>query len=78
MGRVDGVERLALELGCNIGSLPTNYLGLPLGTKHRANYVWDEWKKGFAKGWLCGKDNISLKVGDSLSLKAHYLICLPI
>ena len=41
MGRVDGVERLALELGCNIGSIPTDYLGLPLGTKHRANYVWD-------------------------------------
>ena len=78
MGRVDGVERLALELGWNIGSLPTDYLGLPLGTKHRASYVWDGWKKGFPKGWLCGKDNISLKVGDTLSLKAHYPICLPI
>ena len=42
MGRVEGVERLALELGCNIGSLPTKYLSLPLGAKHRATYVWDE------------------------------------
>ena len=41
MGRVDGVERLALELGCNIGSLPTDYLGLPLGSKHKASYLWD-------------------------------------
>ena len=39
---VGRVERLALELRCSIGSLPTNYLGLPLGTKHKASYLWDE------------------------------------
>ena len=42
MGRIEGVERLALGLGCSIGSLPTKYLGLPLGAKHRATYMWDE------------------------------------
>ena len=42
MGRVEGVEWLALELGCSIDSLPTKYLGLPLEAKRRATYVWDE------------------------------------
>ena len=35
VGKVDDVEGLAFELGCNIGSLPTEYLGLPLGAKHK-------------------------------------------
>ena len=35
MGRVDDVEGLAFKLGCNIGSLPTEYLGLPLGAEHK-------------------------------------------
>ena len=36
LGRVDNVEALAAELGCGVGSLPTKYLGLPLGAPHRA------------------------------------------
>ena len=35
MGRVDNVEMLVVELGCGVGSLPTTYLGLPLGAPHR-------------------------------------------
>ena len=31
LGKVDNVEVLASELGCGVGSLPTMYLGLPLG-----------------------------------------------
>ena len=29
VGRVDNAERLAAELGCKIGLLPTVYLGMP-------------------------------------------------
>ena len=36
LGRVDNVELLVAELGCRVGSLPTKYLGLPLGAPHRA------------------------------------------
>ena len=39
-GSVDN-EELAAELGCGIGSLPTSYLGLPLGAKHKALGVWN-------------------------------------
>ena len=41
IGLVDNAEELAAELGCRIGSLPTSYLGLPLGAKHKAIGVWD-------------------------------------
>ena len=34
IGPVNNLVELASELGCNIGSLPTSYLGLPLGAKH--------------------------------------------
>ena len=35
LDRMDKVEGLASELGCGVGSLPTMYLGLPLGAPHR-------------------------------------------
>ena len=35
LGRVDNVEVLAVELGCGVGSLPSTYLGLPLGAPQR-------------------------------------------
>ena len=41
MGRVENEENLAIELGCKIGYLPAEYLGLPLGAKQRASSVWD-------------------------------------
>ena len=36
MGRLENVEGLTLELGRKIGSLPIEYLGLPLGAKHNS------------------------------------------
>ena len=39
VGRVDNIDRLALELGCKVGSLLTDYLGLPLGVKHNSAVV---------------------------------------
>ena len=32
---------MAVELGCRVGSLPTVYLGLPLGAHHKALPMWD-------------------------------------
>ena len=31
LGRVENVDDLAGELGCKVGSLPSTYLGMPLG-----------------------------------------------
>ena len=47
LGRVDNVEELAAELSCGVGSLPTKYLGLPLGAPHRALGVWDSIEERF-------------------------------
>ncbi|RVW95977.1 hypothetical protein CK203_027617 [Vitis vinifera] len=41
VGRVENVEVLASELGCKVGSLPSTYLGLPLGAPHKSVAVWD-------------------------------------
>ena len=41
VGKASNVETLAAELGCGVGSLPTTYLGLPLGAPHRLIGVWD-------------------------------------
>ena len=32
---------LALELSCKVGSLPSSYLGLPLGVPYKSMVVWD-------------------------------------
>ena len=49
VGAVDNVVELALELGCGIGSLPTSYIGLPLGASHKATRVWKSVKERFRK-----------------------------
>ena len=49
LGRVDNVEVLAAELGCGVGSLPSTYLGLPLGAPHRALGVWDSIEERFRR-----------------------------
>ena len=33
VGNVENIEGLARELGCQYGTLPTTYLGLPLGVR---------------------------------------------
>ena len=47
IGPVVNVEELASELGCEVGSLPMSYLGLPLGAKHKALGVWDSVEERF-------------------------------
>ena len=41
VGCVDDEEELAAAIGCKVGSLPTTYLGLPLGAQYRLLAVWD-------------------------------------
>ena len=41
VGEVEEIEEMAMELGCKVGSLPTVYLGLPLGAHHKAISMWD-------------------------------------
>ena len=38
---VENAEALASELRCKVGSLPSSYLGLPLGAPYRSMVVWN-------------------------------------
>ncbi|XP_034697243.1 uncharacterized protein LOC117923106 [Vitis riparia] len=41
VGRVESMDDLAEEFGCSMGSLPTTYLGMPLGAPFKSVTVWD-------------------------------------
>lgn len=41
VNEVQQVQGLASILGCRIDQLPTTYLGMPLGSKHKALEIWD-------------------------------------
>ena len=41
VGEVEEVDVLAVELGCRVGSLPSSYLGLPLGAPNKSLSAWD-------------------------------------
>ena len=41
VGRIENIEDLTLEHGCNVGVLPSSYLGLSLGVAHESMAVWD-------------------------------------
>ena len=76
VGRVDDVEMLAFELGCNIGSLPTEYLGLPLGAKHKATRVWDGVEERFRRRLALWKRQ-HISKGGRLTLIRSVLSNMP-
>ena len=49
VGCVENVEALAAELGCKVGSLPSSYLGLPLGAPFKSFAAWDGVEERFRK-----------------------------
>ena len=67
VGRVEYEENLALELGCKIGFLPVEYLGLPLGAKHKAASVWDGVEERFRKS-LANWERQFISKGGRLTL----------
>ena len=79
---MENLEILALELGCDIGSLPTTYLGLPLEAKHNSQRVWDGKKERFRKRLVLWKTQFIYKGGrltlirSTLSNVSIYLISL--
>ena len=77
LGRVDNVEELAAELGCGVGSLPSTYLGLPLGAPHRALGVWDSIEYGFRRRLATWKRQYISK-GERITLIRSTLSSLPI
>ena len=77
IGTVANVEELASELGCKVGSLPTSYLGLPLGAKHKALGVWDSVEERFRK-WLASWKIQYISKGGRVTLIRSTLSSFPI
>ena len=46
---MENIEELAFELGCNIGRLPTTYLGVPLGMQRQSTSVWNGVEERFRR-----------------------------
>ena len=74
LGRVDNVEELAAELGCGVGSLPSTYLGLPLGAPHRALGVWDSIEDRFRRRLATWKRHYILKGGGEDHTHSAYTV----
>ncbi|RVW40176.1 LINE-1 retrotransposable element ORF2 protein [Vitis vinifera] len=49
IGRVENMDDLAWEFGCSLGSLPTTYLGMPLGAPFKSVTVWDGVEERFRR-----------------------------
>ena len=49
VGRVENMDDLACELGCKVGSLPSTYLGMPLGAPFNSVVAWDGIEERFYK-----------------------------
>ena len=77
VGRVHGIEDLALELGCRVGGLPSCYLGLPLGPPFKSSAVWDGIKERFRKRLAMWKRQYISK-GGRLTLIRSTLSSMPI
>ena len=70
MGRVENAESLAAELGCNVGSLPTVYIGISLRAKHNSLEVWNGVEERFRRRLALWKRRYISK-GGRLTYKKH-------
>ena len=76
IGEVPNVFVLAEILGCQVGSLPMTYLGMPLGASHKSPTVWNPiWEKFKRK--LAGWKKMYLSKGGKLTLLKSTLFSLP-
>ena len=77
VGRVENVEVLASELGCKVGTLPSTYLGLPLGAPHKSMVVWDGVEERMRKRLALWKRQFISK-GGRITLIQSTLVSMPI
>ncbi|KAL6321191.1 hypothetical protein AAG906_015535 [Vitis piasezkii] len=78
VGRVENAEVLASELGCKVGSLPSTYLGLPLGAPHKSVVVWDGVEERMKKRLALWKRQFISKGEGRITLIRSTLASMPI
>ncbi|RVW43982.1 DEAD-box ATP-dependent RNA helicase 17 [Vitis vinifera] len=77
VGCVNNVEELAAAIGCKVGSLPTSYLGLPLGAQYRSRAVWDGVEERMRKKLARWKSQ-NISKGGRITLIRSTLANMPI
>ena len=77
MGEVENIDQLVGELGCIVGSLPSTYLGLPLGTRQNSVSIWEGIEEKFRRRLAAWKRQYISK-GGRLMLIRSTLSNLPI
>ncbi|XP_070025308.1 uncharacterized protein [Nicotiana sylvestris] len=73
---VPNLLELADIMGCNTGSFPTTYLGLPLGTKYKSTEIWNAVVEKFEKK-LATWQRQYISLGDKLTLINNVLDSIP-
>ncbi|RVX14550.1 LINE-1 reverse transcriptase-like [Vitis vinifera] len=77
VGRVVDIDDLALDFGCKVGSLPSTYLGLPLGAPFKSVAMWDGVEERFRKRLTMWKKQYLSKGGRATLIRST-LSNLPI
>ena len=70
IGDVSNIEDLARVLGCKVGSLPSTYLGLPLGAPFKFVHAWEVVKERFQRKLALWKRQYLSKRGRLILLKS--------
>ena len=73
VGRVENIDDLALDFGCRVGSLPSTYLGLPLGAPFKTVSVQDGVEEQFLKRLAMWKRQYLSKGGGSNTNSKHFV-----
>ena len=77
IGRVENINDLALDFGCKVGSLPSTYLGLPLGALFKSVTMWDGVEERFRRRLAMWKRQYISKGGRTTLIRSP-LLNLPI
>jgi hypothetical protein len=85
IGEVNGLSTLANLLYCHIGSLPLQYLGMPLGASYKSLAIWtpiiekiERRLVGWQKMYLSKGGRLTLLKSTLSSLPTYYLSLFPI
>ena len=76
IGEVPNIHILADILGCQIGSLPMTYLGMPLGASHKSPTIWNPILEKIERK-LAGWKKMYMSKGRRLTLLKSTLSSLP-
>jgi hypothetical protein len=85
IGEVNGLSALADLLYCHVGSLPLQYLGMPLGVSYKILEIWnpiiekiERRLAGWQKMYLSKGGRLTLLKSTLSSLPTYYLSLFPI